>query len=481
MRNTLCLIGMASMMATSEASAAMLYVSLGATNPVPPYVSWESAATNIQDAIDSAGTGDAIILNNGVYPGGVAVTKAVNVLSANGPLFTAIGGGGTNWCVSLTNSASLSGLTVTNGFGVTGGVSCASTNAFLTNCIVTGNIGADGGGVYGGTLYDCMLINNIASGGSGGGAYGSILYHCTLTDNAGTYGGAASRCILYDCAVSNNWTWDGGSGANDCTVYRCALVGNKGAAASVSTLYDCTLTGNEYGVANSTLYNCTLTGNMIGAAYSTLNNCIVYFNTETNYEPFSTLNYCCTTPMPNGKGSITNAPLLIADSGGNLRLQSNSPCINAGNNAYVATTTDMDGRTRVFGAAVDIGAYEFNPGASGEFIGWLQHYGLPTEGSADFSDFDKDGLNNWEEWRCQTIPTNAMSALRLVGVKPTGTNVTITWQSVAGLHYSLERATDVTRFLPVATGIMGQVDTTAYVDTNSTPSAIRFYRVAVIY
>jgi hypothetical protein len=39
------------------------------------------------------------------------------------------------------------------------------------------------------------------------------------------------------------------------------------------------------------------------------------------------LNYSCTTPLPTkGVGNITNAPLFVDYSGGNLRLQSNSPC-----------------------------------------------------------------------------------------------------------------------------------------------------------
>src|SRR2546426_1017601 len=115
-------------------------------------------------------------------------------------------------------------------------------------------------------------------------------------------------------------------------------------------LNNCMLGGNwaaEGGGAwGCTLNNCTLTRNFAryvggGAAGCTLNNCIVYINSQgltaqdtANYF-HSTLNFCCTTPQPtNGVGNITNEPLFTDQAFGNLRLQSNSPCINAGNNAY---------------------------------------------------------------------------------------------------------------------------------------------------
>src|SRR5207302_10778144 len=41
------------------------------------------------------------------------------------------------------------------------------------------------------------------------------------------------------------------------------------------------------------------------------------------------------------------------------RLRPNSPCINTGNNSYVTSATDLDGRPRIVGGTVDIGAYEY--------------------------------------------------------------------------------------------------------------------------
>ena len=38
--------------------------------------------------------------------------------------------------------------------------------------------------------------------------------------------------------------------------------------------------------------------------------------------------------------------------------------------------------------------------------------------------------------------TNARSALRLLSASPAGTNVTVSWQSVAGVNYFLERRTN---------------------------------------
>ena len=364
------------------------------------------------------------------------------------------------------------------------------------------NNGHYGGGAYGCTLYNCTLTGNNAT--IGGGAFGSGLNNCTLTGNSavydgnGGYGGGAYGGGLYNCTLTSNSALFGG-GAIESTLYNCTLTGNSarmgGGVGDMSTLYNCTLTGNSAsasagGADYSTLYNCTLTGNSAiilgGGVYnSRLYNCIVYFNAAfssgENCDANSTLSNCCTLPLPvNGAGNITNAPLFVDYANGNVRLQSNSPCINAGNNAYVTTATDPDGNPRIAGGTVDMGAYECQLPALLDFYNWLQAYNLSTSASSVYADSDGDGMNNWQEWVCGTDPTNRLSVLRLFSPSITSTNATVTWQSVAGVNYLLERSANLASpFTFVATNIIGQAGTTSYADTNATGAGPFFYRVGV--
>src|SRR5262249_23639779 len=137
---------------------------------------------------------------------------------------------------------------------------------------------------------------------------------------------------------------------------------------------------------------------------------------------------------------------------------------------------------RIAGGTVDIGAYEYQTPASVLSYAWLQQYGLPVDGSADYVDTDGDGMNNWQEWVSGTDPTNAFSALRLLAPTIEGTNVSVAWQSVAGVTYFLERAPTLSvpsAFTSLSTSIAGQTGTTSYVDTNSPPAGTFFYRIGV--
>jgi hypothetical protein len=433
----------------------MHYVAATSASPLAPYTSWATASTNIQDAVDMTAPGATIFVTNGSYAP-VTVYTPLTLQSVNGPDFTVIDGLGTNQCLYLTDNAVIVGFTLTNGVG---GVYCESTSSVLTNCVLSGNSAYNGGGAYGGTLNNCVLSGNFA--GAGGGAYSCTLNNCTLTGNSAGYdGGGACRCTLSNCTLIGNSADYSGGGAESCTLNSCTLTGNSA--------YD----GG-------------------GASFCTLNNCIVYYNSAsdggpnyaTNYE--TTLTYCCTTPLPgSGVGNITNAPLFVNYAGGNLRLQSNSPCINSGNNAYVVGSTDLDGNPRIVGGTVDIGAYEYQTPVSMISYAWLQHYGLPINTNTDTADLDGTGMNLYQDWIAGLNPTNALSVLQMTSATATHNpaGLVVSWESVNTRTYFLQSSTNLAgqpAFTTIQSNIAGQAGTTSYTDTTATNAGPYFYRVGV--
>lgn len=218
---------------SGAAQAQTYYVNRSNSAPVYPYTNWATAATNIQDAVDAATVGGLVLVTNGIYDTGgkavyglmtnrVAIDKAITLKSVNGPGATWIvgsgaGGGNTNSdgairCVYMWTNAVLIGFTLTNGHtrasGDTtqeqsgGGVWSASTNAWVTNCLLAGNSAKiSGGGAFNGTLNNCVFTGNSAT--NGGGANNGTLNNCTLTGNSassiggGAYGAKLNNCILY--------------------------------------------------------------------------------------------------------------------------------------------------------------------------------------------------------------------------------------------------------------------------------------------
>ena len=473
-----------------------------------------------------------VYLTNGVTLAGFTLTNGAT--RAAGDFYWEQSGGGV-WCapasVILTNcvingnSAAYKGggtyygtlhnCALTGNSASYGGGACHGT---LNDCVLTGNSAVNfGGGAEYGTLTNCMLARNSAAN-FGGGVDSSTLNNCTLAGNSAfSQGGGAQDSTLINCALTNNSTPHSGGGACSGTLYNCTLTGNSaqigggacygtlnnctltansapnGGGAFYGTLNNCTLTGNSAqiggGAEGSTLNNCTLTGNWAssggGANWSTLNNSIIYGNSApsgANYDYFSTLTYCCADPLSAGIGNFANDPMFVNPAGGNLRLQSNSPCINSGRNAYVSGATDLDGNPRIKGGTVDVGAYEFQTPSSTISYAWLQQYGLPTDGSADSADTDGDGMNNWQEWIVGTNPTNAASVLRMLSATGAVSGVTVAWSSVTGRSYSLERATDLgasPAFSLLQSNIAGLAGTTSFNDTNPPVSGPAFYRADV--
>jgi len=313
-------------------SANTYYVDVNCPTPTPPYTNWITAATNIQDAIDTASSNDTVLVADGVYDSGVSggyyggarvgINKNITVQSVNGPEVTFIVGSESSFlrCVNMS-AGLLSGFTVTNGHTQTGykmikssggGVFMYDGDGVVSNCVLTGNsAGGDGGGSSYGTLYNCIFIGNSAQV-DGGGCYGSKLYNCTLSENRADAGGGGS---------------------------------------AYSQLNNCTITENSASSGGGTMYG-------------GLNNCIIWNNSAENYSDNiygggGGSTYCCSPDLTHGvNGNITNNPLLVSST----HISTNSPCRRAGDAAY-AIGTDIDGEAWCFPPS--IGCDEIVGSASG--------------------------------------------------------------------------------------------------------------------
>ncbi|MGO8928177.1 MAG: PKD domain-containing protein [Limisphaerales bacterium] len=411
----------------SELIATDRYVSpVGAHQP--PFTDWASAATNIQAAIDVSAAGDKVWVTNGLYDTGgrivaggslsnrVALTTAVTVGSVNGPEATIIAGGQTPVsingpasarCAWLTNGATLSGFTLTNGATLAvvsdfsgGGAYCRAPSATLTNCIIWGNSAAgNGGGVCQGTLCNCVILSNtailgggaynawlggcVASGNhasSGGGLYCPsnqvTISNCTLVGNsASTSGGGAYQGTISGCIVTGNSSSQGagvyggqvwssliatnsGDGVRSASVHNCRLVNNTGGGATFSTVQGSLLMCNTpYGASSSTNLNCTLVGNDTAVYGGGSTNCIIWFNTHPSASGNKA--FCLLQPDEQQFTSLTSDlwlfPNLLSDG---FHLAPDSPAIGHGA-VIVMSPTDIDGQS--WSNPPAIGCDEWNP------------------------------------------------------------------------------------------------------------------------
>jgi len=320
------------------------YVNINNLSPLLPYCSWNTAATNIQDAVDVALKGGTIFVTNGTYSAGktvtpgyysfnrVVITTNITVTSVNGPENTIILGreplGLGNPAVRgvYMSAGILSGFTVSNGHATDGGdynydraggaVNMFGGSGIITNCTISGNSAImNGGGTYYGTVNNCAISGNSADNGGGtcsgtvnncsisgntadirgGGTYGGTVNNSTINGNSADAGGGTAYSTVNYCTISGNTAGFHGGGAYYGTVNNCAISGNLvnifGGGTSESTVNNCTISGNSAGggggTFEGTVNNSAIRGNSAnvnggGTCFGTVNNCAISGNSANS-------------------------------------------------------------------------------------------------------------------------------------------------------------------------------------------------------
>ena len=195
-------------------------------------------------------------------------------------------------------------------------------------------------------------------------------------------------------------------------------------------------------------------------------------------------NIIVTVKIARRFGVFWLTPMFVDLAAGDLRLSSNSSCINAGTNQdWMVGTVDLDGNPRIYGGGrVDMGAYEYQRSHSVIPTNWLAQYGLPIDGSEDQGDVDGDRMKNWQEWRCNTNPTNGTSFLGFTTSASEDTGFVLRWRSEESVRYRLKRwtnlSTDAFGYV-VRTNISATPPLNSETDTTATGFGPWFYRVGV--
>ncbi|MDD2598710.1 MAG: choice-of-anchor Q domain-containing protein [Kiritimatiellae bacterium] len=349
--------------------------------------SWATAKRTLQAGIGATPEGGLLLVTNGVYNTGIAsetdgksriaIAGKITVRSVNGAAATIIRGSGIETfgsssairCIYMTDGR-LEGFTLEHGatrstepydlpysihYG--GGVMATTFLPVILDCVVRNN-SADhyGGGVYKGTVANCVVSDNRAD--YGGGLYNSKARNCTLTRNKAKDGGGASQASLLNCLVRENTAFDTyahGGGTCDGTAVNCILTRNAGGGAYRGKLVNCTIVDNGLlpfinqagngGVYGATVVNSILTGNR--SAFGELDNAYV-----------STVTYTCSDSVISGTGNRCADPLFRRADAGDFRLLAGSPCLDAGTSNVNSEVTDYLGHARIQSGVIDIGAVE---------------------------------------------------------------------------------------------------------------------------
>ncbi len=338
--------------------------------PAYPYATWATAATNIHEAIAAAADGALILVSNGTYQVArqIFINQGITMRSVNGAEATTFARSSGSFNVLFLGhpDAVADGFTIRD--SVWSGVEIDGGGSLL-NSIIRANLHNNstprvGGGVWikdAGLIRNCKIINNRISysgghNGFGGGVYlqgGGLIDACIITNNIVGTGSGAS--------------FGGGVYMNGGTLRNSLVAENRHNLQA----------GGVHAIGGAVIENCTIVDNYcdpitaVGGIYNNgvVRNSIIALNNNSgglaNYAAGAsgTCSYSCVDPAPAGAGNTALDPQFTDPVNRDYTIQP-GPCVDSGlDQEWMEDAEDLAGNPRIVGDAVDMGAYEFVPGA----------------------------------------------------------------------------------------------------------------------
>ncbi len=385
------------------------------------------------------------------------------------------GAGGGIYCI-FDSSPMMTNCTI-NGNSATlgGGIICFfSSNPTITNCTINDNTAGEwGGGIYcefssSPVIIDCTISENLALSDHGGGIfcyYGSnpVIINCTITNNSADYGGGVS-CVSSDMAITNS-----------------TIIGNTAAVGGGihcygrdPTLANCIISGNlaEFGggisckESDPMIASCTISGNRAskyGGGFfcyvfssPTITNSILWGNTSTDGHEIALMNH--------DNNPSTLSAIYSDVQGGAADAYIESGC-----------TLDLDGTN------IDADPL-FVKGPLHDY--YLSQVASGQDADSPCIDAGSDTAENLgiDELSTRTdgIPDtgrvdmgyHAPYALWIYSITPGSDDITIRWNALPGVSYTVQLSTDLERWMSIPAH---QTDT--WTDTNAGGYRKKFYRV----
>ena len=267
---------------------------------------------------------------------------------------------------------------------------------------------------WGGTVSNCVIRNGYKGGNARGHAHvsligpDSLITHCVVTNNTST---SDYQTSFNSPGLSLQWN----ATARECLVADNQMSGSsaqsfKHAAGAVlgsgALLENCTIvnnTGDTTGgvrIDSGTALNCVVANNRSTASGTAYDN--IYPDTESKFAS-------CVVVADASSGYFADY------AAGDFRPSAGSPLIDAGAARDNAPATDLAGADRVMGAAIDIGAYEFNPNTLGvSLVASLTQGFAPAEVTFSAVVSGTNGTDALQfEWTVNGVPAVTTSESRL--------------------------------------------------------------------